>query len=479
MAEGGILLGRENTGAAGPDGRRGADRNRFVAAHRGALVDELASWVRIASIAGDADHAEALRWSAQHLAARCRAVGFPRTEVWPQGESFAVFAEWLVRSDAPTVLVYSHHDVRAVRDERWEQTSPFEPVMRDGKLYGRGASDAKGQVCAHLLGLAAHVAAKGRPSVNVRVLVEGEEELGSPHLADLMDKFSADLAADLVIFSDTMLLDADQPAVCTSVRGMLGATVTVHGPAVDVHSGTVSGSSPNPIHDLAKLVAALHDDRGRIAVPGMEDDVREPHADRRAEYADLGLVPADWVERTEITRAIGVPGLSLPERLWARPAIEVISISGGDADGLPRAVIPATANAELSIRLADGQDVGRAAAQLERWVAAQLRHVRYELTFSRLTAQPPYRTPEHPAVEVLAEAMARGFRVDKVGRMGNGGGGPADLLARAAGAPVLFFGTGLPSDRWHAPDEHVRLDVLERGAATMAEFWELLPAAFA
>jgi acetylornithine deacetylase/succinyl-diaminopimelate desuccinylase-like protein len=454
-----------------------ASLRAYVSRRRPGLRDELAEWVRIPSIAGDPAHADALPRSAAYLAGRCREAGFPRVEIWGQGESAAVFAEWMPHHAGPTVLVYSHHDVRAVRGELWQQTSPFEPVERDGMLYGRGASDAKGQVATHLLALAAHVAVHGGPAVNIRLLVDGEEELGSPHLAEVLEAHADDLAADLVLFSDTLLLHPDRPAVCTSVRGMIGATLTVHGPLVDVHSGTVSGTSPNPVHDLARVIAALHDERGRLTVPGL-DAPGTPDDRQRADYRALGIDPAAWVEVTETERDHGDPEWTVPERLWARPAIEVISVRGGDIDGLPRAVIPATATAQLSIRLAGDQDPQEVAGHVERWVTQQLRGIRHVLEFDHLTAEAPYRTPDHPAVEALARAMAVGFDADHVGRMGNGGGGPVDLLARRTGAPVLFFGTGLPDDRWHAPDEHVRLDVLERGAVTLAEFWRRLPAAF-
>ncbi len=449
----------------------------FVSRRRALFRQELAEWVRIPSIAGDPERVEAVHRSAAYLAGRCRDAGFPRVEVWSQGDSAAVFAEWMARPGAPTVLVYSHHDVRAIRPELWTVTAPFEPLERDGLLFGRGASDAKGQVLAHLLGLQAHVAVEGAPAVNVRLLVDGEEELGSPHLATVMETHAADMHADLVLFSDTLLLDADRPAVCTSVRGMIGATLTVHGPEVDVHSGTVSGTSPNPVHDLARVIAALHDDQGRLAVPGLEAP-GTPDDRQRAQYAALGISPAEWVRVAEISRDVGDPHWTIPERLWARPEIEVISVQAGDTEGVPRAVIPATARAELSIRLAGDQDPQQVAGHVERWVRDQLRGIRHDLEFDHLTAEAPYRTPDHPAVEALAAAMAVGFETDRVGRMGNGGGGPADLLARRTGAPVLFFGTGLPSDRWHAPDEHVRFDVLERAAVTLAEWWRRLPASF-
>ena len=448
-----------------------------VRKHRREFVDDLAEWVRIPSIAGDPRHAEALPRSANHLAARCRAVGFPRVEVWSQGDTAAVFAEWRADAAAPTVLVYSHHDVRAVIGDPWRETDPFTPVERDGYLYGRGASDAKGQVIAHLWALRVLLGdGRSAPPVSVKLFVDGEEELGSPNLADLLDAHAADLECDLILYSDTTLLDPARPAVTTTVRGMIGAELTVFGPEHDVHSGAVSGPAPNPVLDLATLLSELHDEDGRVTLPGFYDQVATPTPEQREAYAALEVDDRWWLAESDTGRITGERGYSVPELLWARPAVEVISINGGDLEELPRAVIPASATAALSIRIVDGQTPEAVAAQLERWVgaAAAERGIRAEVSISRKTAEAPYRTPEHPAVDALAEAMRIGFGVDAVGRMGNAGGGPAELLARTLDAPLVFFGTGLISDRWHDSDERVRLDVLERGAATLAAFWPLL-----
>jgi len=448
----------------------------FVHAHRDELIGQLEDWVRLPSIAGDPDRNDALAWSAEYAAGLCRAAGFPRVEVWPQGESHAVFAEWRSDAEAPVVLVYSHHDVRATTRETWRQTDAFAPVVRDGVMYGRGTSDAKGQVLAHLHGLRAHLAATGSdaPPVTVRLLIDGEEELGSPHLEDLLHEHADDVHADLVVFSDTIQLGRERPAVCTSVRGMVGASLTVRGPARDVHSGAVSGPAPNPVHDLARVLSALHDDDGRIALPRFTEDVVTPDARQRGDYADLRIAPDEWLAASGSGRVTGERGYSIPELLWARPSIEVISVQAGDTEGLPRAVIPESASAELSIRIVDDQTPESVARQLEEWVASELVGVPYELEVDLDSAEPPYRTPaDHPAIDAMAEAIAEASGVDpaRVGRMGNAGGGPAHLLARATGGPLVFYGTGLVSDRWHSADERVQLDVLELGATTLALFW--------
>jgi acetylornithine deacetylase/succinyl-diaminopimelate desuccinylase-like protein len=453
------------------------DIRDFLAEHQDAMVRELVAWARLRSVAGVPEHAPDLIRSANWLAAEFRATGFPAVEVWKAGDAPAVYAEWCAAPGAPTVLVYSHHDVRAAKDELWEETPPFEPAVRDGRVYGRGVSDAKGQVLSHVWGVRAHLAATGRaaPVVNLKFLIEGDEEAGSRDFADLLEENRDRLAADLVIFSDTLTWRADHPAVCTSVRGMVMAELVVYGPLRDVHSGAASGPAPNAAIELARLIGRLHDDKGRITLPGFYDEVAEPTERRRTDLAALPFTDEDWLARSETRSISGEVGYTVLERLWDRPAVEVISLVAGDPVGVTRSAIPAVATANLNIRTVPDQQTARVADQLRRWVADTIGDtVDYELTIAEETAQEPYRTPDdHPALDALAAAMHDGFGTP-VGRMGNAGGGPAELLARVLDAPVLFFGVGLPEDRWHDSDERVSVPMLLDGAATMAHLWPRL-----
>ncbi|MGC4807920.1 M20/M25/M40 family metallo-hydrolase [Micromonospora sp. DT233] len=452
-----------------------SDIHAYLDAHRRDLIAELIGWVRIRSVAGLPERAVEVLRSANWLAGQLRDLGFPEVQVWNREGAPAVYAQWCEAPDAPTVLIYSHHDVRAAKDEQWEETPPFEPAERGGRVYGRGTSDAKGQVLAHLWGIRAHLAATGRsaPAVNIKLLVEGEEEAGSPQLSELLDEHRP--TADLVLFSDTLLWHREHPALCLGVRGMISAQIEVYGPLRDVHSGAVSGPAPNPVVELSRLIAALHDDKGRVTLPGFYDDVTEPSERFRPELAALPYSDEDWLARSETRSVGGEEGFTVLERLWARPAVEVLTVAAGDLTGASRAAVPAVASASLSIRTVPGQRIAGVAAQLRKWVADTIGdRVEYQLTVSEETAQEPYRTPpEHPAVAVLDAAMRDGFG-RPVGRMGNAGGGPAELLARKLDAPVLFFGTGLPEDRWHDSDESVAVEVLLAGAATLAGFWSRL-----
>jgi acetylornithine deacetylase/succinyl-diaminopimelate desuccinylase-like protein len=449
----------------------------FLAGHRDALVAELSGWLRLRSVAGVPEHVIDVRRSANWLAGTLRDTGFPSVEVWDTEGGPAVYAEWCATPGAPTVLIYSHHDVRAAKDDNWEQTPPFEPALRDGYLYGRGASDAKGQVMAHIWGIRAHLAATGRdtPAVNLKVLVEGEEETGSAHLADVLHEHRERLDADLIVFSDTLTWRADHPAVCLSLRGMVTAHLEVMGPLRDVHSGAASGPAPNPAIELGRLLGQLHDDKGRITLPGFYDDVTEPSARFRGELAALPFSEGDWLDRSETRSIAGEVGYTVLERLWARPALEIISMIAGDPVGVTRAAIPSVAAADISIRIVTDQRAEAVTDQLRRWVADTISdRFDYRLTVAEEIAQEPYRTPDDlPAVEILAQAMREGFQ-RPVGRMGNAGGGPAVLLRDVVDAPVLFFGTGLPEDHWHDSDERASVDVLLSGAATLAIFWERL-----
>ncbi|MCY1139769.1 M20/M25/M40 family metallo-hydrolase [Actinoplanes sp. Pm04-4] len=449
----------------------------YLDQHRDELVNELIDWVRLRSVNGLPENEPDLIRSANWLAAALRATGFPTVDVWRIEGAPAVYAEWCEAPGAPTVLIYSHHDVRVTEDHQWEETAPYSAVERDGYLYGRGTSDAKGQVLSHIWGIRAHLAATGRtaPAVNLKLVIEGEEESGSAHLSDALDQHRERLDCDLVLFSDTLTWRADHPALCTSLRGMVSAELRVLGPLRDVHSGAVSGPAVNPAIELSALIGALHDDQGRITFPGFYDDVEELTEARRAELAALPYSDEDWLARSETRSIGGEHGYTVLERLWERPAIEVIGLLAGDPTGLPRAAVPAVATARLSIRTASGQRAATVEKQLRQWVASRLDdRFAYDLTVAEQISQEPYRTPQDlPALAVLAAAMEDGFG-RRPGRMGNAGGGPAELLSRKLDAPVLFFGIGLPEDRWHDDDERVSIHMLLNGAATLAHFWHRL-----
>jgi acetylornithine deacetylase/succinyl-diaminopimelate desuccinylase-like protein len=443
-----------------------------------ALLDDLAAWVRIPSVSADPAHERDVTRSARWLQAHLLETGFPQVEEWDTDGVQAVFAHWPAEDpNAPTVLVYSHHDVRAVKDQEWQEVAPFEPALRQGRMYGRGASDAKGQVLAHIWALRAHLEAIGRsaPAVTLKYLIEGEEEIGSPHLSDLVRSHADRLTADVVIVSDTMLWSLEEAAVCTGVRGSVNAHLELRGPRRDIHSGVVAGAAPNPLTEICRLAGLLHDDQWRITLPGFYDPVAKPSDEERRGMAAITFDTDEWLERTRSRSVQGEAGYSVLERVWTRPAAEVVTLLGGDPDDPARGVIPAVASADITLRLVPDQRADDVMRQLRHWVAEHIRDgYEYEVTTST-TNQDPYVTPaDHPALSALEDAMSRTVQRPAL-RIRNGGGAPAALLAETVDAPVLFYGTGLPEDHWHDSDEKVEVKALLQGAETLAYLLEDLP----
>ncbi len=472
------------------------DVRGYVDANARAFIDDLKQWLAIPSISADPDRHADVRRSANWLVTHLRGVGFPVAEVWETGGLPAVFAEWPAADPAttPTVLVYGHHDVQPVEPlEEW-QSPPFEPAERDGLLLGRGASDDKGQVLFHTLGVRAALAARGglgeasprastanpaaaAPPVTIKLLVEGEEESGSEHFADLLRREQARLACDVIVISDTTMWAADVPSMCTGMRGLLPVEVTLTGPVRDLHSGSFGGGVPNPLHAMASLLAGLHDARGRIALPRFYDRVLPLSEEERDLLARLPFDEKRWLaEAGESGAAYGEQGFSTLERIWARPTAEVNGMWGGHTGPGSKTIIPRAAHAKVSFRLVADQDPAGVAEAFREYVTA---HTPDGLT-ATVTVHPgvrPCRSPiTSPSVLAGRRAMQRAFG-QQVLFTKEGGSGPEADLAEILGAPLVFVAVGLDSDQIHAPNESVDLALLLRGAEASAYLWDELAAA--
>ncbi|MFJ9039441.1 dipeptidase [Streptomyces sp. NPDC102406] len=445
----------------------------YIEDHRAAFLDDLAAWLRIPSVSAQPAHAADVRRSADWLAERLAATGFPVTEVWQTPGAPAVFAEWPSGDpEAPTVLVYGHHDVQpAAREDGWD-TEPFEPVVVGNRLHARGAADDKGQVFFHTLGVRAHLAVTGRtaPAVNLKLLIEGEEESGSPHFRALVEAEKQRLAADAVIVSDTGMWSEDTPTVCTGMRGLADCEIELRGPDQDIHSGSFGGAVPNPATAAARLVAALHDEHARVAVPGFYDGIVELTARERELFAELPFDEEEWLRTAKSHATYGEAGHSTLERIWARPTAEVNGIGGGYQGPGGKTIVPSSAQLKLSFRLVAGQDPDHIEKAVTAWVAEQVpAGISHTITFGAATR--PCLTPlDHPALKSVVRAMGRAFE-QKIRFTREGGSGPAADLQDVLGAPVLFLGISVPSDGWHAPNEKVELDLLMKGVETTAYLW--------
>lgn len=438
------------------------------------LVAQLVEWLRIPSISGDPANAEDVRRSAEHLATVLRGTGFPTVEVWETPGLPAVFAEW--RSDdedAPTVVVYGHHDVQPVTPlDLWEHP-PFEPTIVGDRLHARGAADDKGQVLFHTLGVRAHLAATGRstPAVNLKLLVEGEEESGSPHFADLLQGHADRLACDVVVVSDTGMWGPDTPSVCTGMRGMTDGQVDFRGPSGDVHSGSFGGAIPNPLTEMCRVLAALHDDNGHVTVNGFYDGITQLTDDERALIAKLPYDEAAWLANARSTTAYGEMGFTTLERVWARPTAELNGIWGGYTGAGHKTIVASEAHAKVSFRLVAGQDPLDIQAKFRDWLARTVPEgIEWDVTYYGDGVRPCLTPLDHPALESVTRAMSAAFDTEILYTR-EGGSGPEADLQDVLGAPVVFLGVSLPDDGWHAPNEKVEIPLLLKGAEAAAHLW--------
>src|SRR5271166_6415519 len=455
----------------------------YVQSHAREFIDDLKQWLAIPSISADPQRHGDVRRSAGWLAAHLGNIGFPVAEVWetaPDGLP-AVFAEWPAADPgAPVALVYGHHDVQPVDPLAEWDSPPFVPAERGGLLLARGASDDKGQVLFHSLGVRAGLASRGAaaPPVTIKLIVEGEEESGSAHFADLLRRERERLACDVIVISDTTMWAADVPSMCTSMRGLASVEVTLTGPSRDLHSGSFGGAVPNPLHAMASLLAGLHDDDGAVTLPRFYDRVLPLSATERELLARLPFDEKRWLaEAGDSGAASGERGFSTLERIWARPTAEVNGMWGGHTGPGGKTIIPREAHAKLSFRLVAHQDPADVAGMLREFV----RHHTPPGTEAAVIAHGPGVRPcfapiDSPAVRAGLRALERAFGKEILFTR-EGGSGPEADLAEILGAPLVFIAVGLDSDRIHAPNEKVEMDLLLKGAEAAAYLWEELAAA--
>ena len=451
------------------------DARAFVTEHRQDLLDDLDEWLRIPGISAQPEHAADVARSADWFADAARRTGFPTVEIWPTAGLPAVYAEWPSDdADAPVVLVYGHHDVQPVDPIELWQTDPFDPTISGDLLRARGASDDKGQLLFHLLGLRAHLAATGRsaPAVTLKFLIEGEEESGSPNFETLLAERRERLDCDVVVITDTGMIAADVPSTVTGMRGMVSCTVSLHGPDLDLHSGVFGGAVPNPATAIARLVAALHDDEGRVQVPGFYDDVVELTPAERELFARVPVDDAEFLATAKSRALAGEKGFSTLERVGARPTAEVNGIGGGYQGDGGKTIVPSDAFVKLSFRLVAAQVPARVIARVERFVEEQTPDgITATIEWESSGVAPCLVPLDTPAYAVLTEAISTAFDGRPVLPTREGGSGPEAALQAALQAPLVFLGVGLPDDQIHAPNEKVNLSMLYRGAEAAALLW--------
>ena len=443
--------------------------------HHDQHLAELQEFVRIPSISSLPEHAGDVQTAAEWVARRMQRAGIENVQIMPTGGHPVVYGDWLHTPGQPTVLVYGHFDVQPVDPVHLWTDDPFSATIRDGKLYGRGASDSKGGMFPTILAVEAMLRTTETLPVNLKFLYEGQEEIGSPQLMAFVAGQKARLACDLVLNSDGMQWSETEPALFIGLRGGCALQIDVENAASDLHSGMYGGAIANPLHALTELVASMHAPDGTITVEGFYDDVRPVTPDVRERIAAVPFDESAYKAQIGVAQTFGEPGYSTHERLWVRPTLEIVGLWGGfQGEGI-KTVLPREAHAKISCRLVADQDPARILDLLERHIE---RHTPQgvKVTVRRLPFHAyPYLMPvDHPA-----NATAREVLVELYGRepyyVQAGGSVPVtDIFLRHLGAYSVSFAFLLPDENFHAPNEFFRLSSFAKAPGATCRFLERL-----
>ncbi|HMJ59023.1 MAG TPA: dipeptidase [Gemmatimonadales bacterium] len=443
------------------------------------ILGELKEFAAIPSVSTDPAHAADVRVAAAWVAAKLTAAGPFTVRTMPTPGASVVYAEWLGApgGGAPTALIYGHYDVQPEDPvDKWH-SPPFTPTLRDGRLYARGVSDDKGPLLIPIKVAEAFFAERGRLPLNVKFLIEGEEEIGSRHLEAFIAEHRDLLAADFVLSADGAMWRSDEPSLTVSNRGLAGLEITLTGAAKDLHSGRHGGSVANPLHAMARLIASLHrpPPDGRVAVAGFYDRVRELSAPERAEIANLPFDERAYLAQVGAPLAVGEPGYSTLERQWTRPTIEVNGMWGGYQGPGTKTIVPSEAHAKITCRLVPDQDPDEVVAlvtkHLETHVPPGTRLVVHPGDHG---ARPAHIARDHHVVKAAEAALERVYGVAPlIVRMG-GTVPMAEYFQRLMGLSTLYFSFSTGDEDFHAPNEFFRVHRLHEGLAAWAHLWEHL-----
>jgi acetylornithine deacetylase/succinyl-diaminopimelate desuccinylase-like protein len=450
------------------------DVQDYIGGELGRFTEELLEFLRIPSVSAKSEHNPDTRRAAEWLRNRMEGAGL-EAEVLETSGHPVVLGEWRGAGiDAPTVLVYGHYDVQPAEPFALWESPPFEPEFREGRLYARGSTDDKGQLYLHIKAAEAHLKEEGSLPINLIVLAEGEEEIGSPNLVPFVEAHRERLACDEVVISDTGMFAPELPALIFSLRGLAYFEIRVVGPSSDLHSGTYGGPVVNPAMALGRMLATLHDDQGRIAIDGFYDDVLDWDQETRDTIRDLPFDEDEFAESLGAAPEGGEPSYSVPERLWIRPTCEVNGLLSGYTGEGAKTVLPSLAMAKVSFRLVSDQTPQRV-AELFRAHVASVSPPGVTVTIEELHGGMPWRAQLDGRLKAAATtALVKAFGSTPV-LAGEGGSIPiVGELERILAAPVLLMGFSLPGANMHAPNEWFPQENIERGIRALAYLYEEL-----
>jgi acetylornithine deacetylase/succinyl-diaminopimelate desuccinylase-like protein len=436
------------------------------------FLNELKDLLRIPSISTLPEHAGDCRKAAETLAAELKRIGMEKVRLIEGAGHPLVYADWLKAAGKPTVLVYGHYDVQPVDPVDEWHTPPFEPTERDGNIYARGAVDDKGQVWMQVKALESLLAAGGLP-LNVRVLLEGEEEVGGEGIAAYVASKPADLKADFALVCDTELFAPDLPTLCVGLRGMIYTEIEVKGAKTDLHSGMYGGAAPNPFMALVHILSKLKDEHEHILIPGFYDDVQAPSKEELEAWKSLPF-DEEHYRKTEVgsSTLVGEPGYSVLERTWARPTLEVHGMPGGFTGAGAKTVIPAKALAKVSMRLVPNMGPAKAFEQYKNYVE-KIAPKGVEVTVRLIHQGDPCIVPvDNPYIQASVRAMHEVWGKDTVFIRSGGSIPIVGDFDRHLGLPSVMMGFGLPDDNLHAPNEKFNLKNFRLGIESLIRFLE-------
>ena len=447
--------------------------DRFVAANKDRLLEELKDFIRIPSVSTAPEHKVDVELAARYVATALTQAGLENVELIETAGHPLVYADWLHAPGKPTVLCYGHYDVQPPDPLELWNNPPFDPTVVNGNIYARGSADDKGQMYMHIKAVEALQAVNGTLPLNLKFLIEGEEEIGGAAIAAYVAENAAKLKADAALVSDTAMYADGLPTLCVGLRGLVYMEVEAHGPSRDLHSGYYGGAAPNAVWGLIELLAKCKDANGTIQIPGFYDDVAPPAAKEKESWQRLPFDEQEFL-RNEVgsTALTGEPGFPVLDRVWARPALEVHGIAGGFTGVGSKTVIPAQATAKVSFRLVPKQDPAKCIAAFREFLHI---HTPQGITIELrvLGASPAIVVnPDHPAIQTAAKAFSEMLGKPTVFTR-NGGSIPVvGDFAKHLGIPSVLMGFGLPDDGLHSPNEKYRLENYYTGIMTIAHFFE-------
>jgi acetylornithine deacetylase/succinyl-diaminopimelate desuccinylase-like protein len=450
-----------------------AATDAYIQQNRPRLLDELKDFIRIPSISTLPEHRPDVERAARFVSDSLQRAGLENIEIVPTAKHPLVYADWLHAPGKPTVLCYGHYDVQPADPLDLWITPAFEPTERNGNLYARGAVDDKGQMYMHIKAIEALRAVNGTLPLNVKFLIEGEEEVGGASIAKYVAENPAKLKADVALVSDTAMYAEGMPTLCIGLRGLIYMEVESTGPARDLHSGLYGGAAPNAVYGLIELLAKAKDANGVIQIPGIYESVDEPASAELESWKRLPFDDAEFLAKEVGSTALtGEPDRSVLERVWSRPTLEVHGISGGFTAAGAKTVIPAKATAKVSIRLVPRQDPDAVVAAFRDWVRKNApKGIQAEVRV--LSASPGLVVnPDHPAIEVAARAFGEVFGKQTVFIRSGGSIPIVGDFANHLKIPTILMGFGLPDDGLHSPNEKYKIENYFLGIMTVAHFLE-------